>query len=228
MSQPRTVTRVALGELRFLASRMIQIATKSQIAIMMSWKMQTPPKSPAAAAPLSSVGVESWASKLVTVKANGSPNRSRFIFFVITKFCGEVSTQLPKFIFLLLSMSRFEQSLERCQAAEKDQVEQPGDDREITDDETGDGKAAALQVRIRIDLRKAEVTTNDRADTEHRAAATKPEEADEPEDQRPNREWLGWGRGNYGRGSDSGNGWCRDGRARGCRGWRGSGYSGHG
>src|SRR6059058_1852315 len=103
MSQPRTVTRVAFGELRFFASRMIQIATKSQIAIMMSWKMQTPPKTPAAAAPLSSVGVvvESWASKGVTVKANGSPNRSRFIFFVITKFYGEVSTQLPKIIFVI-------------------------------------------------------------------------------------------------------------------------------
>ena len=91
-SHPKTVTRVAFGELRFFASRMIQIATKSQIAIMMSWKMQTPPKMPAAAAPLSSAGVESCASKLETVKANGSPKRSRFIVFLITKFCRDMST----------------------------------------------------------------------------------------------------------------------------------------
>src|SRR6478672_7665598 len=56
-SHPSTTTSVRFGELRFFESFMIQMATKSQMAIMMSWKMQTPPNRPAAAAPLSSVGV---------------------------------------------------------------------------------------------------------------------------------------------------------------------------
>lgn len=97
MSQPSTVTSVAFGELRFLASFMIQIATKSQIAIMISWKMQTPPKMPAAAASLSCAGesVVACARTVTAVKTNGSPTRSLFIFFLITKFPVDVSTQLP-------------------------------------------------------------------------------------------------------------------------------------
>ena len=98
--QASTVTRVAFGDWRRLASFMTQIAIPSQMATEISIGIninpQAPATIPAAAFSLSSVGVavaSSCARRAAAVKRSGTPQMSRFINRLITDCCEAMSTQ---------------------------------------------------------------------------------------------------------------------------------------
>ena len=96
--QASTVTRVAFGELRRLASLITQIAMKSQIAIEMSGTTSPPAQIAATAPPLSSgVGLTSWANSAEAVKNNGEQNKSRFMGPLIWVFAKGCQRNFPKF-----------------------------------------------------------------------------------------------------------------------------------
>jgi hypothetical protein len=79
--QASTVTRVALGELRFFASFITHIAMKSQIASEMSGMRSPAPQMAAMAPPLiSGVGLSVWAKTSAAVGKNiNELDRSRFM-----------------------------------------------------------------------------------------------------------------------------------------------------
>ena len=123
--------------------------------------MQTPPRIPAAAAPLSSgVGLASWASSAEAVrKTSGDPTKSRFMAGLITDFDRGMSTEFPSFFPGKTragpdSVLRhaFGDSLEHGQPAKKQNPNEPARNGDVTDDKPGHGKVAAFQFRIRLDL----------------------------------------------------------------------------
>src|SRR5213075_289043 len=154
--------------------------------------MQTPPRIPAAAAPLiSGVVLASCArSAEAERKISGEPIKSRFMARLISGFARRVSTEFPSFFTRkdsprpgLVLRHAFGDSLQHREPAKKQNPNKPARNGDVSDNETRHRETVTFQFRVRLDSRQGEVAANhstDRRDQEQ--AATESAQTEDAED----------------------------------------------